>query len=243
MTTLRCGTMTFAACMAIVFAHPAAAQSAAASPAGAATRVDSAIAAYDDLSYYAAIRHLRGALAIRTRDSLTHDGRSVALMYLVATEYFRNERDSAGAAARRLIAHDRSFAPDTLVFPPRVIRFYADMRNAEPPSVSVPLASSDKRITRRTPEINGERPTSHVPGPPSAPIEPPPAAVRQQRSGRDVALTIAFTVIAATALPPILAPGDDARSRRIVVSAVAVGAGLMRLFGKMEDEQEKRKPK
>ncbi|HXO85875.1 MAG TPA: FlgD immunoglobulin-like domain containing protein, partial [Gemmatimonadales bacterium] len=70
-------------------------------------------------------------------------GTARALLYLTATEVARNQRDSALAAARRLILLDPRYRPDE-TFPQAVIAVYQEARRTAP-SVSI-RASGDTAI-------------------------------------------------------------------------------------------------
>jgi hypothetical protein len=87
---------------------------------------------------------LRRALAVEGSGALGTADVSKALMYLTATEVARNQRDSALAAARRLIVLDGRYRPDQQTFPPEVIAVYQDARRAVP-AVSI-RASGDTAI-------------------------------------------------------------------------------------------------
>lgn len=90
--------------------------------------VAQAVRAYDDLEFDAAAGLLRRALGAQGKDALLPADRDRALMYLAATELLRENRDSARAAARRLVLTNPRFRPDDLVFPPQVLQLYAEVR-------------------------------------------------------------------------------------------------------------------
>ena len=79
---------------------------------------------------------LKRALAFQGADALPPAEAARALMYLTATELSRNQRDSALAAARRLIVIDPKFRPDDQVFPPQAIALYQEARR-NAPTVSI----------------------------------------------------------------------------------------------------------
>jgi hypothetical protein len=90
--------------------------------------LERAVRAYQDLNFDAAAGLLRRALTAQLVDSLDHAGRARALTYLGAAERFRERRDSAMAAFRRLVLFDPRYRPDTLVFPPDVTRLFDEVR-------------------------------------------------------------------------------------------------------------------
>ena len=81
---------------------------------------------------------LRRALAAEGADALSNAGTARALLYLTATEVARNQRDSALAAARRLILLDPRYRPDD-GFPQAVVAIYQEARRTAP-SVSIRAA-------------------------------------------------------------------------------------------------------
>jgi hypothetical protein len=90
------------------------------------------VRAYEDLEFDGAAGLLRRALAFQGRDALAPADAARALMYLTATEVFRDRRDSATTAARRLVLLDPRFRPDQLVFPPQVLAVYEGVRRVTP---------------------------------------------------------------------------------------------------------------
>jgi hypothetical protein len=90
--------------------------------------LERAVRAYQDLDFDVAAGLLRRALTPQLVDSLDHAGRTRALTYLGAAERFRERRDSAMAAFRRLVLLDPRYRPDTLVFPPEVTRLFEEVR-------------------------------------------------------------------------------------------------------------------
>jgi len=106
--------------LALAFVTPARAQDPAALLAGG-------IRAYQDLDYDSAATLLRGVLArpvATTPDSV----RARALAYLGATEFFREQRDSASSAFRHLLLLDPSYRPSQLIFPPEVSSLFEVVR-------------------------------------------------------------------------------------------------------------------
>jgi hypothetical protein len=90
------------------------------------------VRAYQDLEFDGAAGLLRRSLAFTGTEALAPTGAARALIYLAATELFRNHRDSATAVARRLVLLDPRFRPDELVFPPQVVVLYEGIRRATP---------------------------------------------------------------------------------------------------------------
>jgi hypothetical protein len=98
-----------------------------------------ALRAYQDLDYDNAARLLRQALA---DPSLPDTTRMNALMHLGATELFREQRDSAAAAFRRLVLFEPRYQPDQLRFPPEVSSlFQATRLGTIAVAVQVPVQS------------------------------------------------------------------------------------------------------
>jgi hypothetical protein len=87
---------------------------------------------------------LRRALAVDGSGALAPSETARALIYLTAIEVARNQRDSALAAARRLIVIDPRYRPDNQTFPPQVIAVYQEARSSAP-TVSI-RASGDTAI-------------------------------------------------------------------------------------------------
>jgi len=90
------------------------------------------VRAYQDLEFDGAAGLLRRSLAFQGTEALAPAAAARALIYLAATEFFRNHRDSATAVARRLVLLDPRFRPDQLVFPPQVVALYEGVRRATP---------------------------------------------------------------------------------------------------------------
>jgi hypothetical protein len=90
------------------------------------------VRAYQDLEFDGAAGLLRRSLAFQGTEALAPAAAARALIYLSATELFRNHRDSATAVARRLVLLDPRFRPDQLVFPPQVVALYEGVRRATP---------------------------------------------------------------------------------------------------------------
>ena len=93
-----------------------------------AERLARGIRAYQNLDYDSAAATLRAALAVSGSAALNDSGRVSALVYLGATELFRERRDSATAAFRRLLLVDPRYRPDQLVFPPEVSSLFQEVR-------------------------------------------------------------------------------------------------------------------
>ena len=112
------------------------------------------IRAVQNLDYDSAAIMLRAALARVGTDPLPDTARARALMFLGATEYFREHRDSAVAVFGRLLALDPRYRPDQLVFPPEISSLFQDVRAGTravavtlPPSVE--LAGPGDRLAMR----------------------------------------------------------------------------------------------
>lgn len=98
--------------------------------------LDQGVRAYSVREYDGGAWLLRRALAVEGPNALGTIDAARALMYLTATEVARNQRDSALAAARRLIVLDPRYRPDAQTFPPQVIAVYQEARRSAP-SVSI----------------------------------------------------------------------------------------------------------
>jgi hypothetical protein len=90
--------------------------------------VEQGIEAYEILDLDVAAGFLRRALTADPPDTLTSTGRIRALTYLGATEIFRNNRDSAQAAFRRIVRRDPRHVIDDVVFPPEVTSVFLLVR-------------------------------------------------------------------------------------------------------------------
>jgi hypothetical protein len=80
------------------------------------------IQAYRDVDMVGSVQHLRRALAAGGDEALEVDAHKQALTYLGAAELYRDRRDSATAAFRRLVDLDPRYRPDPVVFPGHVRR-------------------------------------------------------------------------------------------------------------------------
>lgn len=101
------------------------------------------IRAYSDLDYDSAAAILRAALALPGPPSLTDAERARGLVHLGATEFFRERRDSAGAAFQRLLLLEPRYRPDQLVFPPEVSSLFEEIRlRTRAVAVAVPPLTS-----------------------------------------------------------------------------------------------------
>src|SRR5204863_2684131 len=94
--------------------------------------LEQGVRAYSVREYDGGAWLLRRALAVEGAGALGTTDAAKALMYLTATEVARNQRDSALAAARRLIVLDARYRPDPQKFPPDVIAVLQDARRAAP---------------------------------------------------------------------------------------------------------------
>ncbi len=81
---------------------------------------------YGALEFDSAAAALRAGLA--NAPALDPAVRARGLVYLGATELFRDRRDSAVAAFRRLLLDDPRYRPDQLIFPPEVSALYEQVR-------------------------------------------------------------------------------------------------------------------
>lgn len=87
-----------------------------------------ALASYRNLDYDLAVNRLRSALARTGATRLSDADRARALMYVGATEIFRNVRTSAVDAFRSLLLTDPRYRPDQLIFPPEVVALFEETR-------------------------------------------------------------------------------------------------------------------
>src|SRR5256714_1982935 len=98
----------------------------------AASLLERGVRAYGVREYDGGAWLLRRALAVEGPGALSTSEAAKGLMYLTATEVARSQRDSALAAARRLIVLDARYRPDPQKFPPDVIAVLQDARRAAP---------------------------------------------------------------------------------------------------------------
>jgi hypothetical protein len=110
----------------------------------ASALLDQGVRAYSVREYDGGAWLLRRALAVEGASALSNADAARALLYLTATEVARNQRDSALAAARRLIVLDPRYRPDDQSFPPQVLAVYQEARRTAP-NVSI-RASGDTAI-------------------------------------------------------------------------------------------------
>jgi hypothetical protein len=97
----------------------------------ATAALERAIEAYRNLDYDAAAAQLEALVADRTDGGpprLSEGARVRALMYLGATEYFRERRPAAAASFTRLLLLDPGYRPDQLIFPPEVSSHFDEVR-------------------------------------------------------------------------------------------------------------------
>jgi hypothetical protein len=111
----------------------------------------------------AAVWLRRGLAAPGLPDSLRLRG----LTYLGATEVFRDRREAAQAAFAEIVRADPVYAPDSLVFPPRVTTAFGLARRA----AAVPVATSPS-----APAPTPAPASTTAPAAASAPAPVPPAA-------------------------------------------------------------------
>jgi hypothetical protein len=101
------------------------------------------VRAYSVREYDGGAWLLRRALSVEGPGALSQTEAARALLYLTAIEVARSQRDSALAAARRLLVVDPRFRPDNS-FPPGVVAILQEARRSTP-SVSI-RASGDTAI-------------------------------------------------------------------------------------------------
>jgi len=94
----------------------------------AAEQLARGVRATHDLEFDSAAAALRDALGRTGEGGLDPAGRARALAYLGATELFRERRDSAIAAFRRLVLLTPRYRFDQLTFPPEVTGLYDEVR-------------------------------------------------------------------------------------------------------------------
>jgi hypothetical protein len=92
------------------------------------------IQSYRDMDMAGSGQQLRNALAPgpTVEGALGIEARKQALTYLGAAELYRDRRDSASAAFRRLVDLDPRYRPDPVVFPPDVIALFNEVRRTTP---------------------------------------------------------------------------------------------------------------
>lgn len=138
--------------------------------------LDQGIRAYTVREYDGGAWLLRRALSDEGAGALSTRDAARATMYLMAIEVARNQRDSALAAARRLVVLDPRLRPDEQSFSPQVVAVYQEARRSTPsvtirapgdteirpgsevfvvrlgsttaPEVSAVVASADGRVVR-----------------------------------------------------------------------------------------------
>ena len=94
--------------------------------------LEQGIRAYTVHEYEGGVYLLRRALSENGANALGTTDAARALMYLTATEVARNQRDSALAAAKRLVVLDARYRPDPRSFPAEVLAVYQEARRAAP---------------------------------------------------------------------------------------------------------------
>lgn len=82
------------------------------------------VAAYEDFDFPAAARLLERSLALGAPNDLSHGERLRALTYLGAAEHFSQHRSEAAGHFRSAVLLDTRYRPDSLFFPPEIIRLY-----------------------------------------------------------------------------------------------------------------------
>jgi FlgD Ig-like domain len=82
---------------------------------------------------------LRRALSSQGSDALSPGETARALMYLTAIEVARNQRDSALAAARRLLVIEPRYRPDDQTFPASVLAVLQEAKRSSPPTIAIRL--------------------------------------------------------------------------------------------------------
>jgi hypothetical protein len=127
--------------MAVLLSAPAAAQS-------ARDLLAQGVQKYQDLELDDAAGLLRRALLFERDAALFPADRARALMYLSATEFFRNRRDSATSAVRQLVVLEPRYRPDQLTFPPEVLTLFEQVRRATPAVKAVAARDTSLRLGR-----------------------------------------------------------------------------------------------
>ena len=103
---------------------------------GATQMLEQGIRAYTIREYAGGAYLLRRALSEDGGNALGPTDAARALMYLTATEVARGQRDSALAAAKRLVVLDARYRPDARTFPSDVLAVYQEARR-DAPTVSI----------------------------------------------------------------------------------------------------------
>ena len=93
-----------------------------------AAQVARGIRAYQNLDYDSAAVLLRAALAVQGGASLADSERVRALVYLGASELYRDHRDSAATLFGRLLRVDPRYHIDQLQFPPEVSGLFQQVK-------------------------------------------------------------------------------------------------------------------
>jgi hypothetical protein len=96
------------------------------------TLLEQGVRAYSVHEYDGGAWLLRRALGAEGAGALSPAEQARALAYLTAIEVARNQRDSALAAARRLIVLDPRYRLDEQTFPPQVAALYQEARRSAP---------------------------------------------------------------------------------------------------------------
>lgn len=94
--------------------------------------LEQGIRAYTVREYDGGAYLLRRALSEDGANALGPTDAARGLMYLTATEVARGQRDSALAAAKRLVVLDARYRPDSRSFPAEVLAVYQEARRAAP---------------------------------------------------------------------------------------------------------------
>jgi hypothetical protein len=94
----------------------------------AAALVEQGIRAYDELEFEAAAASLRRALRAVPGVDIGGEAYARALIYLAATQYYRDDPDSTEALFEQLVLFDTRQRPDPLVFEPGVTDIFEAVR-------------------------------------------------------------------------------------------------------------------
>jgi hypothetical protein len=117
-----------------------------------AVRIARGIAAFQNLEYDSAAAMLAGGLADSAAAALPDSTRVRGLVYLGATDVFRNKRDSATAVFTRLLSIDPRYRINQLIFPPEVTNLFEEVRLTTPsvlvvvPDSSILTALGDRVV-------------------------------------------------------------------------------------------------